>query len=128
METFRTAVVPVASAFVLLAGIVLYAAKHPEAGVVSRHPVDWRPRLILIGWTAIGGYVVFLAIVLVFHVWIVGQRGLMRSATINGGFLAAAFSAASVLLSAFERRCKRPALDSSPNHRARLDRRPEAGR
>ena len=73
METFRTAVVPVASAFGLLAGIVLYAAKHPEAGAVSRDPVDWRPRLALIAKTVIGGYVAFLAIVLVFHVWIVGS-------------------------------------------------------
>lgn len=127
METFRTAVVPVASAFALVAGIVLYAAKHPEAGAVSREPVEWRPRLVLIGWTAIGGYLTFLAIVLVFHVWIAGQRGVMQSATVDGAFLAAAFSATSALLSTFERGRRRRTMGSSRNHRNGRGRRPETG-
>jgi hypothetical protein len=126
METLRSAVVPVASAFVLLAGIVLYAAKHPEAGAVSRDPPAWRPRLALIGWTVVVGYAVFLAIVLVFHVWVVGQRGVMHSAAVNGAFLAAVFAAASVVLSALERGHRRRDLRSSRNHRNTYDRRPEA--
>jgi hypothetical protein len=125
VETLRTAVVPVASAFVLLAGIVLYAAKHPEAGAVSHDPPAWRPRLALIGWTVVVGYAVFLAIVLVFHVWVVGQRGVMRSATVDGAFLAAVFAAASVVLSAFERGHRRRELRSSRNHRIGGDRPPE---
>lgn len=126
METLRTAAVPVASAFVLLAGIVLYAAKHPDAGAVSDDPPAWRPRLALIGWTVVVGYAVFLAIVLVFHVWIVGQRGVMRSAAVDGAFLATVFAAASVVLSALERRHRRREVRSSRNHRTRGDRRPEA--
>ena len=123
METFRTAVVPVAAAFGLLAGIVLYAAKHPEAGAVSRDLVDWRSRLTLIGWTVIGGYVAFLAIVLVFHIWIVGQRGVMRSAVVDGALLASASIVAFVLLSAVERR-----IGSSRNHRNGPGRGAEGGR
>jgi hypothetical protein len=126
VETLRTAVVPVVSAFVLLAGIVLYAAKHPEAGAVSHDAPAWRPRLALIGWTVVVGYAVFLAIVLVFHVWIVGQRGVIRSAAVDGAFLAAAFSAASVVLSALERRHRRREVRSSRNHRNADDRRREA--
>jgi hypothetical protein len=107
METFRTAVVPVASAYALIAGIVLYAAKHPEPTTASRHRVEWRPRLILIGATVVGGYLVFLAIVLVFHVWLVGQHGVMPKAIVQGGFLAATSVLAFVLLSAMERRRSR---------------------
>jgi hypothetical protein len=104
METLRSAVVPVASAYLLIAGIVLYAAKHPEPAAPSRHRVEWRPRLILIGATVFGGYLVFLAIVLVFHVWLVGQRGVMWKAIVQGLFLAATSVLAFVLLSTMERR------------------------
>ncbi len=38
--------------------------------------------------TAAGGYLFFLAIVLVFHVVIAGQRGALRSAAAGGAFLA----------------------------------------
>jgi hypothetical protein len=107
METIRTAVVPVVSAYALVAGIVLYAAKHPEPAPASRPRVEWRPRLILIGGTVVGGYLVFLAIELVFHVWVVGQRGVMRSAIVQGSFLAATSALAFVLLSAMERRRSR---------------------
>jgi hypothetical protein len=104
METLRTAVVPVVSAYALIAGIVLYAARHPEPAGASRHRFEWRPRLILIGATVFGGYLVFLAIVLVFHVWLVGQRGVLSSAIVQGTFLAATSVLAFVLLSAMERR------------------------
>src|SRR5204862_7785605 len=91
------------------AAIVVYAARHRdgdpgarrEEGHAPAPSPGWRPRLRLISVTISGGYVVFLAIVLVFHTWIVGQRGALRSALHGGTFLAlvcaVTFIAASVL-------------------------------
>ena len=103
MHVFRTVVVPVLSAYLLLAGTVLYAARHPDAGR-PRSRFDWGSRLKLIAVTAAGGYLCFLAIVLVFHVWVVGQRGALRSAVWSGVFLDAVASAAFVGLSFLEAR------------------------
>jgi hypothetical protein len=127
VETVRTAIVPVVSAFLLLAGVVLYAAAHPDAGAVSHEPTSWKPLLALIAWTTAGGYLVFVVIVLVFHVLIAGQRDhVITSALAGGGFLAGAFVAASIVLSTLERR--RPGSPSSRNHRRRDVGRGWAGR
>ena len=83
MHTFRDVVVPVVSAYALLAGVVVYAVRHPETdpepqhetGEIRSHLLGWGPRLRLIVVTVAGGYLCFLAIVVVFHVWVVGQRG-----------------------------------------------------
>lgn len=39
--------------------------------------------------TVIGGYVAFLGIVLLFHVWLAGEPGALRSALWGGAFLSA---------------------------------------
>ena len=87
MEILRRDVIPVLAAFTVVASMALYARNHPSdperieaAGwrTVVRHQV------ITIGL----GYLVFLAIVLVFHVLIAGQRGAMISAVGGGAFLA----------------------------------------
>jgi hypothetical protein len=88
MELFRDVVVPVGSAYVLMAAVVLYAARHPGGGGPARVVTGWAPRLRLIGVTVGGGYLAFLGIVLVFHEWVVGQRGAMASALRGGTFLA----------------------------------------
>jgi len=51
----------------------------------------------------LGGYAVFLLIVLVFHVLIAGQRGALVSALWGGGFLAIVAAGAFVLVSALAR-------------------------
>ena len=100
MNVLRDVVVPVVSAYAVLASVVLYAARHPEAGRPANAPSGWRPRLRLIGVTIVCGYAVFLGIVLVYHTWLVGQPAALRSA-LSGGFLAlvcgAAFLAWSVI-------------------------------
>jgi len=108
VNVLRDVVVPVASAYTVLAGVVLYAALHADAD----RPVDvrsgWRPRLRLIGVTIVGGYAVFVGIVLVYHTWLIGQRGALRSALHGGTFLAlvcaTVFLAGSVLEARFGRR------------------------
>lgn len=56
----------------------------------------------MIAVTVVGGYGCFLAIVVVFHIWVVGQRGALHSALRGGGFLAAICAAVFVLGSAVE--------------------------
>ena len=100
--SLRDVVVPIVSAYVLLAAVVVYAARHPGAGRPERPGAGWRSRLRLIAVTVGGGYVCFLAIVLVFHVWVVGQRGAMSSALHGGTFLAVVCAAAFLLGSVVE--------------------------
>jgi hypothetical protein len=103
VREFRDVVIPVLSAYLVLAGVVLYAARHPAAGG-ERGPVVWADRLKLIAVTVVGGYLAFLAIVLVFHVWVVGEKGALRSAAKSGLFLTATSAAAFLLLSVLEAR------------------------
>jgi hypothetical protein len=96
-------VVPVLSAYALLVSVVVYASRHAEAGRPRTSPLKgWRPRLRLVAVTVAGGYGCFLAIVVVFHVWVVGQRNALGSAIRGGGFLAAISAAAFVLGSVLE--------------------------
>lgn len=102
MEIFRTVLVPVLSAYALLVGVVVYASRHPDAGRPKAFVAGWRPRLRLIAVTVAGGYLCFLAIVLVFHVWVVGQKGALDSAIQGGSFLAGVCAVAFVVGSAIE--------------------------
>jgi hypothetical protein len=102
MEVFRAVVVPVLSAYALLACVVVYASRHPDAGRPRTSIEGWRPRLRLIAVTLAGGYGCFLAIVVVFHVWVVGQHGALGSALRGGSFLAATCAATFVLGSVVE--------------------------
>lgn len=102
MRTFRDVVVPVVSAYTLLVGVVVYAVRHPEIDRIRSRPAGWGPRLRLIVVTVGGGYLCFLAIVLVFHVWVVRQRGAMRSALRGGTFLAIVCAASFILGSIVE--------------------------
>lgn len=83
-------IVPLASAYALFVGIALYAWRHP-APRPQRHDAlasGSSPTVRYVVDTAVGGYLSFLAIVLVFHVAIAGQRGAFRSAVLGGAFLA----------------------------------------
>jgi hypothetical protein len=108
VNVLRDVVLPVASAYAVLAGVVLYAARQPDAGRPANAPSGWRPRLLLIGITIVGGYAVFLGIVLVYHSWLVGQTGALRSALRGGTFVAVVcavtFLAGSALEARFGRR------------------------
>ena len=87
MEVLRRDVIPVLAAFTVVASMAIYARRHPS-GTERIEAPGWRNvvrhQVITIGL----GYLVFLAIVLVFHVWIAGKRGAMISALGGGAFLA----------------------------------------
>jgi len=96
-------VIPILAGYALLSGVVLYAVRHPEAGRPRERVSGWRPRLRLIAVTVAGGYGCFLAIVVVFHAWIAGQRGAPASAFRGGAFLSAVSAVAFVVGSVIER-------------------------
>jgi len=102
VPTLRDVVIPVAAAYALLVGVVVYAVRHPDAGRPHEPRFGWRPRLRLIALTVGGGYGCLLAIVLVFHVWVVGQQGAMASAVRGGGILAIVAAAVFVVASVIE--------------------------
>jgi Family of unknown function (DUF6256) len=77
-------VVPLLATYVLFSAMVGYAVRHP----VPRPPrASRRPPPFRLASTIAGGYLAFLLIVLIFHVWIVGQRAALGSAVAGGAFL-----------------------------------------
>lgn len=87
MEILRKDVIPVLAGFLVFSAMTLRARNHPEP-LESTGPEGWRSIALHQAVTIGGGYVAFLAIVLVFHVWIAGQCGAMVSAIAGGAFLA----------------------------------------
>jgi hypothetical protein len=82
-------VAPLVSSFVLFLGIAAVSLwRRPTRGARVPFVPGRRPFLVRLGPTALGGYAVFLAIVLVFHVLIAGQRDAMRYAVAGGALLA----------------------------------------
>ena len=87
-------VVPLVSAYALFVGIAASWWRHP-APLPSR---SGRPLLRYQLALTCGGYAAFLAIVLVFHVWVAGQRGALLSAVRGGAFLAFGVALPALLL------------------------------
>src|SRR5437867_311867 len=102
MRVFRDVVAPVLSAYLLVAGVVVYSALHPDAGRRRNDDTAFGGSVKLIVLTVLGGYCCFLGIVIVFHVWLVGDSTAMRSALRGGALLAAIALIAFVLASALE--------------------------
>jgi len=86
MDTARVIVPPLVTAYAIFVVIVVRAWRGPR----ETQPRRPSPREIV--WTVVGGYLVFLAIVAVFHVGLAGQRGALRSAATGGAFLLAGAS------------------------------------
>ena len=87
----RRVIVPLVATYGLLLGVIAYAFRHPAPPPVA--PRDRTDRSIgavarYVAVTVSSGYAFFLLVVLVFHVWIAGQRGAFRNAVAGGAFLA----------------------------------------
>ncbi|MEX2420307.1 MAG: DUF6256 family protein [Actinomycetota bacterium] len=101
----RTAVVVITSSYVLFVLMVVVAVRRPVPRPSVRGPSP--PGLARnVAATAAGGYLVFLLVVLVFHVWLAGERGALLSAVRGGALLTAFALAAFVLLSWVESRAR----------------------
>jgi hypothetical protein len=103
----RTVVAPLVATYGMLVALIFYASRHPRPPRAPARDVDL-PRLVrhVIATTA-GGFVIFLGIVAVFHVWLAGQPTAFGDALVGGGFLAASAAIAFVLFSTVERRLRR---------------------
>jgi hypothetical protein len=87
MDAARVVVPPLVTAYAIFVVMVVRAWRRgPREEDVRR----LTPREIV--WTLVGGYVVFLAIVAVFHLGLAGQHGALRSAATGGAFLLASAS------------------------------------
>jgi hypothetical protein len=87
VEVFRRAVIPVASGFAVFVAMALRARRMPSD---ERPPaaIDARALIWVQAVTIVAGYLLFLLLVLVFHVLNAGQTRAMQSAAKGGGFLA----------------------------------------
>ena len=92
MDTARVVLPPLVTAYAIFVVMVVRAWRGP------RESPTRRPSPREIPWTVVGGYLVFLAIVAVFHVGLAGQRGALRSAAAGGAFLLATSSLAYAVL------------------------------
>jgi len=82
MDTVRVIVPPLVTAYAIFFVMVAREWRHG--------PREPRVRALAareIAWTLAGGYLVFLAIVAVFHVGLAGEHGALRSAATGGAFL-----------------------------------------
>ena len=82
-------VAPLVGAFVLFLGIVAVSVRR-RTTVERVH--GWRRFVRRLVSTALGGYAVFVAIVLVFHRVLAGQRDVMAGAAQSGAVLAFAIA------------------------------------
>ncbi len=82
-------VVPLVTTYALFIWMAVETLRRPVAAPAEpTSPADRGAALRSVVATVVGGYLFFLVVVLVFHVWIAGQRGALRSAAAGGAFLA----------------------------------------
>ena len=110
-DLLRRVIAPVAAAFLTLSGMTLFAARfpapRPPRSPAVRSGRDLRRLLRSFAVTAVGGYLTFLAIIIVFSVGIVGDTDALRSAAWSGPFLICVSLPVFVALAAGPRRAGR---------------------
>ncbi len=100
-------VVVLASAYALFVLAVVAAARRPVARPRRGAGAPDAPPRGYLASTVAGGYLAFLLIVLVFHVWLVGEGDALGSALGGGAFLGTVAAAAFAGLSWAEGRLRR---------------------
>ena len=83
----RAVLPPLITAYALFAAMVVLAWKRPVARPIARGDGSTRVRLGRIVRTTVGGYVAFLAVVLIFHVWLAKEPDAFVNALWGGAFL-----------------------------------------
>ncbi|HEX6330433.1 MAG TPA: DUF6256 family protein [Actinomycetota bacterium] len=111
----RQALPPLIAASVVFVAMVAIAARRPvrRPRLLARPPERASGREVL--GTLAGGYVCFLAVVIVFHTWIGGEEDALRGALWGGAFL----SAVAVGLAAVRSVAARSFADGRPSKRPR---------
>jgi hypothetical protein len=75
------------TAYALFAAMVVLAWRRPVARRIARGEESIRVRLGRVVRTTVGGYVAFLAVVLIFHVWLAKEADAFVNALWGGAFL-----------------------------------------
>jgi hypothetical protein len=83
----RAVLPPLITAYVLFAAMVVLAWRRPAARPIARGGGSTRVRFGRVVRTTVGGYVVFLAVVLIFHVWLAQEPDAFVNALWGGAFL-----------------------------------------
>jgi hypothetical protein len=82
----RAVVPPLVTGYAMFVAMVLLNRRRPIPGPHGRSTRAGRPDVVS---TMLGGYVAFLAIVLVFHVWLADEPDAFADAVGGGAFLTA---------------------------------------
>jgi hypothetical protein len=82
----RAVLPPLITAYVLFAAMVFLAWRRPVARPIARGEGS-SVRLGRVVRTTVGGYVAFLAVVLIFHVWLAKEPDAFVNALWGGAFL-----------------------------------------
>lgn len=107
----RSIVPPLAAGYAVFVAMVLVARRRPVSRPRGHDDGIPSPQANVVG-TTLGGYVALLAIVLVFHVWLAGERDAFASAVWGGAFLSSvAIGAAAVAAILTRRRAGRDQSD-----------------
>jgi len=108
-EIWRRIAPPLVTTFVVFLLLVRYHVRHAEQAELPRTRVLWPAFVRYLAATVAGGYGMFLAIVLVFHVWLARDHAAFRSALAGGAALLAIVLPAFVLAEWLARRRSVPA-------------------
>ncbi|HLA92970.1 MAG TPA: DUF6256 family protein [Actinomycetota bacterium] len=102
----RTAAIVIASSYALFVCMVVVTVRRPVPRPSGRGGPSPPGLVRRVAVTVAGGYLVFLLVVLVFHVWVAGERGALLSAVRGGVPLTGVAVAAFALLSWVECRAR----------------------
>ena len=81
----RQVLPPLVTAYAIFVAMVFLARRRPVPRPHGRG--DRSARVSRVVWTTVGGYVAFLVIVLIFHVWLAEETDAFASALWGGAFL-----------------------------------------
>ena len=83
----RAVLPPLITAYAVFAAMVVLSWRRPVARPNARGEGSTRVRLGRVVRTTVGGYVVFLAVVLIFHFWLAKEPDAFVNALWGGAFL-----------------------------------------
>jgi hypothetical protein len=87
LSVLRQVLPPLVTAYVVFVAMVVLARRRPVPRPHGRSDEPARAYLSRVARTTVGGYVAFLVIVLIFHVWLTGETDALTSAAWGGAFL-----------------------------------------
>jgi uncharacterized membrane protein len=103
----RQVLPPLVTAYAIFVAMVLLARRRPVPRTHGRGDRSARVRVSRVVWTTVGGYIAFLVIVLIFHVWLAEDTDAFASALWGGAFLSGITMVAALGSSLIGRRSRR---------------------